>query len=101
MGREVLSQAAAAPAGAGRQLEAEQRSEAMVRSSGSRTDQPAPTCGPASHGSNGIPPESAGHPVASGRQARYDAGETSTGTGVAIAWAWTPMRTACGVREPG
>ena len=45
---------------------------------------PAPTCGPASHGSAGtaLPPERAGHLVASGRrQARYDADETSTGTG--------------------
>ena len=44
---------------------------------------PAPTCGPARHGSTGsaLPPERAGHLVASDRrQARYDADETSTGT---------------------
>ena len=41
---------------------------------------PQVTAAPAAH-----PPERAGHPVASGlRQARYDAGETSTGTGACL-----------------
>ena len=48
---------------------------------------PAPTCGLTSHRSTGstFPPGRAGHPVACDRsQARYDAGETSTGTGASL-----------------